>query len=182
MRNEPCLTTAEGKPFGVTWLITAALAHPVWSQYALLLYDLTTPAEPTPQVYLDGATHEVLLFALDPAHPAVSAKALIEERQFRTLDPPNHGYQFTAKDDVAAVSRLQLIVDEIEARRLSPDTDFRAAWDSFFRDAHSLRRSRAGQRGTLIAKTVALVSTSATGSNGHSKPILAGQISIPMLA
>lgn len=142
MKNEPYLTADEGKPFGATWLITAPWAHPAWSQYALLLYDLTTPADPAPQVYLDGATHELLLFALDPSNPipVMTAAALVADCQFRLLEPPNHGYQFKAESDAAAVARLQQVVDEIEARRLSPDTDFRAAWNTLFNDAHSLRR------------------------------------------
>lgn len=140
MKNEPYLTATEGKPFGATWLITAAWAHPAWSQYALLLYDLTTPADPAPVIHLDGATHELLLFALDPSHPASSAQAMVEDGQLHALSPPNHGYQFKAESDAAAVARLQQIVDDIEARRLSPDGDFRAAWEAIFRDAHSLRR------------------------------------------
>lgn len=140
MKNEPHLTTTEGKPFGATWLITAAWAHPVWSQYALALYDLTTPTDQPAVIHLDGATHELLLVALDPARPATSAQSMVEGGQVQALSPPNHGYQFKAESDAAAVSRLQRIVDEIEAQRLSPDSDFRAAWDAMFRDAHSLRR------------------------------------------
>lgn len=139
MQNKPHLTTTEGKPFGATWLITAPWAHPVWSQYALALYDLTTPSDPAPNIYIDGATHELLLVALDPSYPT-TVQDMAEGRQLHALSPPNHGYQFKAESDAAAVSRLQTIVDEIEARRLSPDTDFRAAWDAMFRDAHSLRR------------------------------------------
>lgn len=140
MTNEPHITKAEGKPFGATWLITAAWAHPAWSQYALLLIDLTTPGDQPPVIHLHGATHELLLFALDPAYRSESAKGLVEKRQSQPLIPPNHGYQFAAESDAAAVARLQQIVDEIEARRLSPDTDFRAAWDAEFSDGRSLRR------------------------------------------
>ena len=139
MKTEPHLSTTEGKPFGATWLITAPWAHPAWSQYALLLIDLTTPSDRPPVVYLDGATHELLLFALDPSHTATSARAMVEAGPFRPLSPPNHGYQFKAESD-AAVTRLQRIVDDIEGRCLSPDSDFRAAWDAMFPDAQSLRR------------------------------------------
>ncbi|MCJ2067786.1 hypothetical protein MKK75_03015 [Methylobacterium sp. J-030] len=140
MKNEPHLSTTEGKPFGATWLITAPWAHPAWSQYALALYDLTTPSDPAPNIYLDGATHELLLVALDPSYPATTTRDMVEGRQLHPLSPPNHGYQFKAESDAAAVRRLQQIVDDIEGRCLSPDSDFRAAWDALFRDAHSLRR------------------------------------------
>lgn len=140
MKNEPHLLAVEGKPFGATWLITAPWAHPAWSQYALVLIDLTTPSDQPPVIFLDGATHELLLFALNPSHPATSAQTMVEHGPFHPLSPPNHGYQFKADSDAAAVTRLQKIVDDIEGRCLSPDSDFRAAWDAMFRDAHSLRR------------------------------------------
>lgn len=140
MKNEPVITTIEGKPFNATWLITAPWAHPLWSQYALLLTDLTTPIGTPPVIHLDGATHEVLLYALDPKYPIANVQVMIAEKQFHPLNPPNHGYQFKAESDDAAVVRLQEVVDQIEARRLSPDTDLRLPWNLLFRDGHSLLR------------------------------------------
>ncbi|RVQ23032.1 hypothetical protein [Sinorhizobium meliloti] len=53
--------------FSAAWIIDAPWAHPVWSQYLLALYDLTTPApEVGTVVFMPGATHEFVLHALDP--------------------------------------------------------------------------------------------------------------------
>lgn len=123
---------AESEVFNRIWLLTAAWAHPLWHSYAFLLYDLTSPSPDgaAPSVYLDGATHELMVFALDPDHPA--------ETPFRMLQPANHGYQFKAESNEAAETRVVALLDEIEATTLSPDTDFRAMWDVRFADGVSL--------------------------------------------
>jgi len=130
--------TKQDGPFYRTWIINAAWAHPVWSQYALFLYDLTTDTETAPNIYLKGATHEFLLYALDPAHPVASGA---HPKTVRWLEPANHGYQFIAESDEAAELRMQAVVDLIGMRRVSPDTDFRTQWDALFVDGHSLKRS-----------------------------------------
>lgn len=139
--NLPEIHTEAGKPFAATWLLDAPWAHPVWSQYTLFVYDLTTPTAEPPIVYLNGATHEMLLFALDPAHRVDPAQPASRQK-IAKLHPANAGYQFRAASDEAAVERLQQIVDAIEARRLSPDTDFRSVWDRRFADGCSLLRRR----------------------------------------
>lgn len=127
------------KIFSVAWVIDAPWAHPVWNQYLVALYDLTTPDEKTGPVkrYLDGATHEFLVRAINPNHPVPKDAPLIETR-VQLLDPPNYGYQFKAASDEAAQARVQEIVDAIVAEKLSPDTDFRSLWDKLLPDCFPL--------------------------------------------
>jgi hypothetical protein len=124
--------------FNAAWIINAPWAHPVWHQYAMLLYDLTTPHPDGPSIiHLPGATHEFLLYALDPAHP-VAKDAPIHKITIRRLHPANYGYQFKADSNDAALERVQAIVDAIVAERLSPDTDFRQQWNQLFPDCYPL--------------------------------------------
>lgn len=123
-------TTPDYPIFHRTWIIQAKWAHPLWHSYAVLLYDLTTPGQSEPVIYLDGATHEVMVFAMDPDHPA--------EPPLKFLRPANHGYQFIAASDEAAVERVVALLEEIDGRKLSPDTDFRYMWDDRFCDGATL--------------------------------------------
>lgn len=122
----------DSQVFNRGWVLKAAWAHPLWHSYVAFLYDLTSqaPDGTTPKVYLEGATHELMVFALDPSHPA--------EMPFHMLQPANHGYQFKAESNEAAEARVVALLDEIEAHKLSPDTDFRTMWDVRFADGVSL--------------------------------------------
>lgn len=122
--------------FHRTWIIRAEWAHPLWHSYGVLLYDLTTPGHSDPAVYLEGATHELMIFALDPDHPA--------EPPLKFLKPANHGYQFAAATNEAAAERVVALLDEIDGGKLSPDTDYRFMWDARFTDGASLHMR--GQR------------------------------------
>ncbi|QIG66770.1 hypothetical protein EVB27_100 [Rhizobium phage RHph_TM16] len=123
--------------FNVAWVIDAPWAHPIWSQYVLWLYDLTSDFEKPPTIHLPGATHEFMLFALDPEHP-VPRDQPPSETKFKPLTPANYGYQFVADSNQAAEERIQELVDGIVAKKLSPDTDFRSLWDKLLPDMHSL--------------------------------------------
>jgi hypothetical protein len=98
------------------------------------LVDLTTPTKQPALVMMEGATHEVTVFALDPAHPETSFPP-------RLLEPANHGYQFKAESHEAAEKRIIGIIERVVAQQFSPDTDFISAWDHLFADGRSLRLS-----------------------------------------
>lgn len=125
-------------PFHRTWIINAPWAHPFWQQYALFLYDLTTDIGKKPVLYKADATHEFLLYALDLKH-----RLKPEDRplQIHYLRPANHGYQFTAASNEDAERRMQDVVDLIDTRKVSPDTDFRSQWDALFLDAAPLHKN-----------------------------------------
>lgn len=120
-----------GRPFGRVWWCHAPWAHPFWHSYLFSLVDLTTPTARPPRIYLPGATHEVMVVALDPAFPNTAMPP-------HTLSPPNHGYQFIADSNEAAERRIVELLDMIDDHRLSPDTDHRRVWDSLFADGRSL--------------------------------------------
>ena len=130
---------SEGRVFSAVWGLRLPLAHPVWSEYALYLYDLTTVTNPMPVVYLPGATHEILLWALNPDRLLQRDVPWLGQN-IQPLRPPNHGYQFIAPDDAAALARIQSLVDAMVDGTLSPDTDWCSVWDTLFADGASLRR------------------------------------------
>lgn len=128
--------------FSLTWfIIDAGWAHPLWHQYQLLLYDLTTPTIKPPKIYLAGATHEMMLYALDPEHP-ISRGSTPAPNEIYRLSPANYGYQFKAKSNDDAGERMQAVVDGIVSRQISPDTDWRSFWNNgLFPDAEPLVNS-----------------------------------------
>lgn len=127
--------------FSATWFINAPWAHPLWQQYLLALYDLTTPTTKPPTLHLRDATHEFMLYALDPEHP-IAKDAIVPPEQVYKLSPPNFAYQFKAKSNAEAEERIQAVVDGIVARQISPDTDARSFWNNgLFPDAYALVKS-----------------------------------------
>lgn len=129
---------ADGNAFGAVWVFTCRWAHPIWSQYALHLVDLTTslpPPHPKPTLARPGMTHEMSLWAIDPDKPV---SKWMEAPAGCMLTPANQAYQFKAESDEAALNRIQDLVNQMEARTLSPDTDYRRAWDALFQDGVSL--------------------------------------------
>jgi len=135
------------KPEAVNWqimyLIDAPWAHPIWSQYILLAYDLTTPIEgqPNPTLYRPDVTHEVMLFALDPDNPKIQPRSF-QDQKIEFLSPANFGYQLTSTNkDLEEI--LDHLAERFERRLMSPDTDYRGSHDAFFKmyNAVSLLRS-----------------------------------------
>lgn len=109
------------------WIVEAAYAHPVWSNYAILAVALReVPGVPKAVIHAEGATHELMLFALDPDHPPA-----VDDLP-RMLQPVNFAAQFTEADDAAAAARVQQAVQDICDAKLNPDTDYRATWAARF--------------------------------------------------
>lgn len=106
-----------------SWIASAAYAHPLWSHYAILCVALRdVPGVPKAKVNLEGATHEVMVFALDPDHkPAVDDFP-------RPLQPANFIGQFVATDDLSAAAYVQDAVRDVIDGILNPDTDYRRHW------------------------------------------------------
>lgn len=139
--------------FTRTWSVNAPWAHPLWQQYAILLYDLTTPHGDDPAVlYRPDVTHEVMLFSMDPEIRVEEHLKPITEKlgwpvraedgvRGKLLQPANFAYQFTAPSHEAAEDRIQRLVDRIAARDLNPDTDNSSGWDVIFKDGVTLKKS-----------------------------------------
>ncbi|MGO8241268.1 hypothetical protein ACC806_34590 [Rhizobium ruizarguesonis] len=127
--------------FSVSWVIDAPWAHPMWSQYLVTLYDLTTPhKDGIPTLHLKDATHEFLVHALDLRHQ-VPRDVPPSKVRIVMLQPANYGYQFKADSDEAAEARIQELVSGIVAGKLSPDTDFRSLWNKLLPDMYPLVHS-----------------------------------------
>lgn len=136
----------EGRPFNATWVLDAPYAHSLWSQHAVMLFDLTTPfGDTAPHIYKPGVTHEVICYAVDPNHPIGGENDLAK---MHLLTPPNFGYQITAKDDAEAEARIGRLVKMFIDREISPDTDWRRVHDRFFSEPGdvSLRQDVADER------------------------------------
>lgn len=86
-----------------TWLITAPIFHPAWSQYVLSLIRLDEhPDLPPPVLKFPGASHELLLLAVNPA-PGEQTPETVRDHcrdgSLPFLQPVNIAEQFTGTDD-----------------------------------------------------------------------------------
>lgn len=128
------------------WLLTAPHGHPLWSQYLLAAVRLrdNIPGFPPPKRQFPGATHELLVVALDPSHGPYDREVMARYAQTQGLPyltPVNIAEQFTAVDDemlTLAASASYGVVNGV----LWPET------------ADSPDAVRAGWR-TALAKTLA---------------------------
>jgi hypothetical protein len=113
------------------WIIEAPWAHPMWHSYFLSAVHLRElPGFPPAVIHLPGATHEVMLFALNPEHtPTLDTFP-------KVLTPANFFGQWIAESDEAACAKLERCVDEVLAGTLSPDTDCRRMWIERFSDSN----------------------------------------------
>jgi hypothetical protein len=107
------------------WLIKAPWANLAWHSYILMLVHLRPMGLPT-RFYLEGATHEMTLAALDPS----VALSLLERPAM--LYPLNFAAQFIEPSDEAAIARCEKCVVDIVNGELSPDTDFTQHWIARF--------------------------------------------------
>lgn len=114
------------------WVIEAPWAHPAWHSYSLIVVHLRPiKSIPPAELYVDGATHEMWLFAIDPHK---DRNELIETgiTNGHWLSPINFGAQFIEITDDLAVERIRNTVQMICDGKLSPDTDYRADWARLF--------------------------------------------------
>jgi hypothetical protein len=119
-----------GPPPAITvasWIVEARYAHPVWHSYMVGCVALRdVPGVPPATIHLPGATHEVMVYALNPEH----RRALNGITPF--LTPGNFHGQWRAESDAAAACFIEETVQLVIDWRLSPDTDFRRDWIARF--------------------------------------------------
>lgn len=113
-----------------SWIVEARWAHPLWHSYNIFLTHLRpTPGLPDATLYRSDATHELVLFALDPQQP--------REQQLRSsrpawLTPANFAAQLAEPTDQAAIARVDASVDLVLSGELNPDTDAHMQWCALF--------------------------------------------------
>lgn len=116
------------------YAVHAPYAHPFWSCYwvgACALRD--TPGVPPAVVYLPSATHEIIVYAMDPDHP-IDLKT-----HPYLLHPVNFAGQFIEASDEAANARVRQAVQDIVDGTLNPDTDNRNQWVMRFSGSNILQ-------------------------------------------
>lgn len=112
------------------WLIEAPWAHPVWHSYFLYLIHLRPlPGFDLPPVmHLPMATHELVLWAMDPDAPRNEIVIGQQRPGEYWLSPKQFGAQICEITDELAQERVQKSVQEIIDGKLSPDTDAQRDW------------------------------------------------------
>ena len=123
-----------------SWIVEARWAHPLWHSYAIFLIHLRPLAGGAPaKIHVDGATHEFILFALDPDGPRTPA--ILGEEYARILRPANFAAQLVEADDDGARWTIEGIIDQIIMGQLNPDTDALRQWVALFGDAMLIKGS-----------------------------------------
>ena len=106
------------------WIVSAPWAHPVWHSYLIVcLFLRDVPGVPPAKVAMAGATHEVIVAALDPEQKRIPLNDYP-----KMLKPLNFAGQWIAASDEAAAAKIEATVLEIVNGTLSPDTDFLREW------------------------------------------------------
>lgn len=105
----------------------APYAHPIWHSYMIGIYHLR-PLEgiPAAKINLPGATHELIVVALNPELPRTPFVAGEEFPKF--LTPINFCAQIICPDDAAAHALLKGAVQDVIDGKLNPDTDYIRHW------------------------------------------------------
>lgn len=118
-----------GWPAGLdTWLLHCPAAHPFWSWYVMTACSLRDiPGMRPAQIRTPGATHELLVFAMDPAWlpgPDWCSKGAGRWHS-RRLTPQNLAWQAAADSDEQWCALIHDLVEAFCSGRVSPDTDHR---------------------------------------------------------
>jgi hypothetical protein len=129
----------------VGWLLHAPSAHPFWTYWMVAVIHLRPIDGVRPAVIrLDGATHEIMIAALDPGCPLPNLNAVGRcEAAFTFLVPIDLVEQFIVRDDAQAAQLGDLAVSGCVEGYASPDQDWRAWWRGAVRQTAShLREGR----------------------------------------
>jgi hypothetical protein len=120
-----------------SWIVQAPNAHPIWTYYWIGCVSLRDTADTPPaRIILAGATHEVMVYAINPDHePAIDEAPAL-------LTPANFHGQFIAGDDTAAAAHVRETVVEILQGRLSPDSDALREWIRRYSDSNLMMPRR----------------------------------------
>jgi hypothetical protein len=136
------------------WVVEAPWAHPAWHSYLVFLIHLRKMDDSVETLlYVDGATHEMHVYAMAPE---ADREALIAGTDIKyingVLHPVNFAAQFIAADDEAAKARVQVSVNSICLGALSPDTDYRQKWVMLYGDNMMKDREHKASRPVIRRK------------------------------
>lgn len=115
------------------WIVEAPWAHPFWHSYFVSVVHLRPIEGGRPPNLADPrATHELMIFAMDPAKPR--HPQMIGDMAWQWLHPANFGAQLLEMRDEDAATRLEGAVSLIVEGELNPDTDAMPQWRALFGD------------------------------------------------
>lgn len=133
------------------WLIDAPGWTPAWSKYHLCAVRLrdNVPGMPAPRRHFDGATHEIVLMALNPDFPVTVEQLGDPDYQLQWLEPVNLVHQVEATD-AEIVDLVGAMARGIVREGMAPEpplgrASFRIDW------AVAITKSLAHQRGETHA-------------------------------
>lgn len=112
--------------------VEAPYGHPIWHSYMLSMIHLRPLVGQSrlPTINRPGATHEIMVFALDPERqrePFITAKD-----HPHLLRPANFVGQVIEASDDDAASLLRATVQDVIDGKLNPDTDYMKWWAERF--------------------------------------------------
>ena len=130
------------------WVIEAPDAHPVWHSYSLIVIHLRPMPDNRPTMfYIDGATHEMWLYAIDPDKDRNELLSTgIVQRHW--MWPCNFAAQFIEIGDDLARERIQNAAMRICLGELNPDTDGRSQWEAQF--GSNMMKDRPNRRPPVV--------------------------------
>lgn len=117
------------------YVLHADSSHPIWPWYRLVLMHLRhVDGMGPPVIYLPGATHEIVLEALNPSSYVVAPN--VEDKvPCDLLSPVNFAAQLIMPDDDAAIRFVEKHgVYGVVNGALNPDTDGFSGWVRVFGD------------------------------------------------
>lgn len=95
----------------VSWFLHCPGQSPAWSHYLLTIIHLRPIEGVRPaRISVPHATHEVMLFALDPTSPGPS---VLDPETWRPLTPYNTAEQLELPDDDEAILLLRLAAQSV---------------------------------------------------------------------
>lgn len=124
-----------------TWLVTAPGYHPLWTQYLMPVVRLRDiEGFPPPERQFPGATHELIVVALNPEHGPYTPENLQrymtgpEAGRLPYLTPVNIVHQIEGSDDeariLAAYAARGITAGVLEPETSNGSARIRAEWKS----------------------------------------------------
>lgn len=129
-----CTEAPHLRPLNVCgWLLFAPYAHPFWHSYALNLIALReAPGVPPAVLRMKGATHELVLMALNPEPAEKGQERYSTKKTVPYLTPANFSAQMYYADDDVAMSVMEQTARDVVNGVLNPDTDYAQHWIARF--------------------------------------------------
>lgn len=129
------------------WIVEAPWAHPCWNSYRITVTHLRPlPDQIETKFYLEGATHEMWVDAIDPDFDRNEG---LLTANIRVLQPTNFAAQFVMPNDDDAVLRVEAAARRIVHGMLSPDTDYIRHWAHLFGD--NMLKKGAGETKIMLS-------------------------------